>query len=317
MSKVPRVSVIIPARDEETYVRAAIESVLATGHSDLEILAIDDGSTDGTPRVLEKLSREHPGVVRVLFHTGRRNRGVSESRNLGIARATGELITFLDADDLMARWRFDRGVPRLRDEKSLDGVIDATDILLDNEEGAHRFKGRPSRFAFAEAVASDDVLRATLFDPRSHVLTPGILVRREIFQRSGVYDPDLRRSEDYHLWLRLASIGRFEVGETNRPVAYYRRHEANTWEPSLSDSLIDLPILGDVVGWAGGNPYVSRENRELLEEAYRKKLHHCIALLGKDDETRRIPRLLLGAMRVLPSLAVDRGTWGKVIRSFR
>nr|WP_223225772.1 glycosyltransferase [Lactobacillus gasseri] len=95
MENSKKVSVIIPVYNDEKYLRQCVDSVLAQTYSDLEIILVDDGSTDHTPEICEKY-REKYDQIRVLH---KKNGGVGSSRNAGLAIATGEYVLFVDHDD--------------------------------------------------------------------------------------------------------------------------------------------------------------------------------------------------------------------------
>ncbi len=96
----PLVSVIIPMFNAEKYIATTIESVLNQTYRDYEILIVDDGSTDNSMNILSELGARHNDRIKILRHDGGINRGVAASRNLAISKAKGELLAFLDADDL-------------------------------------------------------------------------------------------------------------------------------------------------------------------------------------------------------------------------
>jgi glycosyltransferase involved in cell wall biosynthesis len=96
----PMVSVVIIFLDEEQFIREAIESVLAQGYEHWELLLVDDGSRDGSANIARGYQAAVAGRVRVLTHKDRQNRGMSASRNLGLMHATGDYVSFLDADDV-------------------------------------------------------------------------------------------------------------------------------------------------------------------------------------------------------------------------
>ncbi len=98
----PRVSVITIFYDAERFISEAIDSVLAQDFADFELLLVDDGSRDGGTALAREYEQRHPGKVRYLEHPGHTNRGMSATRNLGIAHAAGEYVAFTDADDV---WR--------------------------------------------------------------------------------------------------------------------------------------------------------------------------------------------------------------------
>lgn len=96
----PRVSVIIIVFNGETYLAEAIDSVLGQSFVDFELLIVDDGSTDASREISTRYVEAYPGRVRLLRHPDGANRGMSATRNLGLAHARGELVAFLDADDV-------------------------------------------------------------------------------------------------------------------------------------------------------------------------------------------------------------------------
>ncbi|MCL1895432.1 MAG: glycosyltransferase family 2 protein [Clostridiales bacterium] len=96
MDSYPSVSVIIPVFNGEKHLRRCIDSVFACGFEGLEVLLLDDGSSDGSAGILEDYEKEHPGIVRVFTH---KNMGVALTRNKGIGLARGKYILFLDQDD--------------------------------------------------------------------------------------------------------------------------------------------------------------------------------------------------------------------------
>src|ERR1700691_6786421 len=100
MSARPFVSIITPFYNTERFLQEAIESVLAQTYSNWELLLVDDGSTDGSTAIAHRYADRAPAKIRYLAHPGRENRGLSASRNLGIAGAGGEFLALLDADDV-------------------------------------------------------------------------------------------------------------------------------------------------------------------------------------------------------------------------
>lgn len=118
----PRVSVITIFWNAGSYLEEAIESVLAQLYRDFELILVDDGSTDGSRRIAERYAGRYPRRVRLIDHLGCMNRGMSVSRNLGLSRAQGEFVCFIDADD---RWR----PTKLREQVELLDRIPEADAL--------------------------------------------------------------------------------------------------------------------------------------------------------------------------------------------
>jgi glycosyltransferase involved in cell wall biosynthesis len=96
----PLVSVIIPFYNEETFLAEAVESVLQQTYTHWELLLVDDGSTNRAVQIAKEFSQRHPGKIFYIEHEGRANKGAAASRNAGLRQAKGELIAFLDADDI-------------------------------------------------------------------------------------------------------------------------------------------------------------------------------------------------------------------------
>ncbi len=122
----PSVSVVIIVKDGERFLSDAIESVFAQTRAATELVIVDDGSTDATPGIIDRAIADadtRATTVRVLRHPGRRNRGMSRSRNLGLANARGEFTTFLDHDDAMLPDKLDRMVTAMRRHPEAVAVI--------------------------------------------------------------------------------------------------------------------------------------------------------------------------------------------------
>ena len=310
-----RVSVIVPVYNRERYVRECVESILATGYPNLEVLIVDDGSTDATPAILASIAEANPDVVRVIRHPDGANLGQKPSVNLAISLSSGTLVCFLDSDDLMRPYRFERAVPLLDRDPDLDGVIEVTELFFETPAQLERWGDRAARYGpKVKAIPADDFVRACLLERTCSMHTSNILVRRGLFERSGVYRPTRERSEDFHLWLRMAASGRFAVGETARAVTLYRRHDDNIWNPGRRDSVRDVHVLADVLSWARESPHVSEVNVAVLREAYRRKARWCLAALRLEGDRRGLARLARELLREDPSWALDRGFVGNLGR---
>ena len=121
---VTRISAIVPVHERSDLLADAVESLVATGYSDLEVLVVMDGFTRWTWERARELERRFPGVVRLLRHPDGRNRGPGASRNLGIRAATGAYVCFLDSDDVVLPHRFRTAPSMLDADPSIDGVCE-------------------------------------------------------------------------------------------------------------------------------------------------------------------------------------------------
>jgi glycosyltransferase involved in cell wall biosynthesis len=113
MADGPRVSAIVIFLDEERFLEEAIDSIRSQTFRDWELLLVDDGSSDGSPEIARRHADSDPARIRYLHHPGQTNRGMSASRNLGLAASVGEFVAFLDADDVWLPSRLERGISLL------------------------------------------------------------------------------------------------------------------------------------------------------------------------------------------------------------
>jgi glycosyltransferase involved in cell wall biosynthesis len=204
------VSVVIPTFNHQTFISAAVESALAQTLRPLEVIVVDDGSTDATVEILAPyLSR-----IRLVRQP---NQGVSAARNVGAGRATGEVLAFLDADDLWLPGKLERQVQRLRSDPGL-GLVHCGMEEVDGQGNPLR-----ERLDGMEGWVAPELL---LFR-QSVILGAGssALIRRDVFQQVGGFDSRLSTSADWDLCYRIAS--RWEVGFVREVLFRYRLHGAN------------------------------------------------------------------------------------------
>ncbi|RJF76578.1 glycosyltransferase [Rhodopseudomonas palustris] len=202
----PEVSVILPVRDGERWLREAIGSVLAQTLTDLELLVIDDGSSDTTPAILAELRASDPRLV-VL----RQQRdGLVAALNRGLDKAGAPLIARLDADDVALPERLARQCAYMRAHPDVVLLGGWAEII--DEHGAPR--GRQMRPNPANA-------RETLAK-KSPFIHPTVMFRAEVARRVGGYRATFEAGEDYDFWLRLADIG--EIAILPELLIRYREH---------------------------------------------------------------------------------------------
>ncbi|HEX5473886.1 MAG TPA: glycosyltransferase family A protein [Vicinamibacterales bacterium] len=204
----PAVSVIVPAYEVEAYLGEAVESALAQTFDDLEVLVVDDGSTDRTPAIASELAAVDPRV-RLLRKP---NGGLSSARNLALAHARGEFVALLDGDDAWEPGFLQAQVGILRARPEVDVVTgNACDV------GGSR-DGLPSR-PWPDPRPSPDL--GTIIEDEESVFIMSVF-RRRIVSRIGPFDESLRSNEDYDFWLRAACAG-CRFARNDRPLGRYRR----------------------------------------------------------------------------------------------
>jgi glycosyltransferase involved in cell wall biosynthesis len=262
-----RISVVIPSFNAASYLRRAVASLQETSYPNLEILVVDDGSSDGSYGLAQQLARECPGKINVLYHPGFTNRGASASRNLGIRQSTGGLICFLDADDYVFPHRFATVVPRLLSDATIDGVYGTTRMVFEEEQARANWGSGAELFGLAEDVEPDRLLEPLV---RSRVwATSAIIVRRSLLDRTGLFDERFVTAEDCHLWLRMACVGKIVAGDLSRPISAYFRRQGSLYHPGWERRLTMISALADVHRWARRHA-VTKERRQTLSQGVRK-----------------------------------------------
>jgi GT2 family glycosyltransferase len=185
---VPLVSVLLAAHDDAAFLGEAVDSVLRQTLRDLELIVVDDASTDETPALLEAISDERLRVVR-----NEKQSGLAASLNRALGLAGGQFVARLDADDVALPERLERQVERLRADPRC-AVVGTAIVDLDQD-------GR-SGVNHALPVGATQLRWHALFS--SPFFHPTVLVDREVLDAHGLrYDPGYLESEDYDLWTRL------------------------------------------------------------------------------------------------------------------
>jgi len=205
------VAVVVPAFNAADYLGEALDSIAAQTRPPVEVVVIDDGSTDGTPTIAEDRG------VRCITQE---NAGPAAARNRGIKETVAPLIAFLDADDRFVPEKLDRQVAELHSTDAVACFTDAWNLV----DGVRRDRKVRADMA-GGAVHLADLL------PGNPVICSSVVVRRDALAEVGDFDADpvLVSTEDYDLWLRLLELG--EMRYIADPLADYRVHCA-----SLSDN---------------------------------------------------------------------------------
>lgn len=203
------VSVIIPAYNRVAYVDQTVRSVLEQTYPHVELIVVDDGSSDGTYERLQ----QYGDAIRLLTHEGHSNRGQSAALNLGLAAARGEYIAILDSDDYWAPEKLARQVAYLEAHAEIGLVycngyhVDADgNILYPFHADSHSEPNDPNRV----------LLDCYMLLPQSS------LVRSDVFRQAGGFDENLRAAQDHDMLIRIAELTAFAY----QPQFgfFYRRH---------------------------------------------------------------------------------------------
>lgn len=280
----PKVSVVIPTYNYGRYVGEAVESVLKQSFQDLEVIVVDDGSTDDTRERLERFR----GRIRYIYQ---QNKGLSVARNTGIRAAHGAYVAFLDSDDLWLPEKLALQVPIL-DTRQQVGMV-YTDVQFFNDQtkaiiGTHGPKDpHPSG-----RILSQLVLWNVIPSP-----TP--LVRRSIFDRAGLFDENLTASEDWDLWIRIAKV--CEVYCVDLPLAKYRLHISNMHRNLQRMKESQLAVLDKIFA----DPRLPKDVIRLRQRAYSKVYENYSALCFLREEYDLARRDFIRAVKLNPRILLN------------
>lgn len=196
MSRESLVSCIVTFLNTEKFLGEAIESVLAQTHENLELLLVDDGSTDGSTKIARRFAGRFPEKVRYLEHEGHENRGAAASRNLGMEEARGEYIALLDSDDVWLGHKLEEQVALLDAHPEAGMVYGQSQYWhswTTNPEDAHRDHvpklGVPTDTLFEPAMLSKIVYP---LGPATAPCPSDLLLRRSAVERVGGFEEAFR-----------------------------------------------------------------------------------------------------------------------------
>lgn len=206
MNRDPLVSVVIIFLDEAAFLAEAIESVLAQTHSDWQLLLVDDGSSDGSTGIARDYAARHAERIRYMDHEAHANRGMSASRNLGLAHARGKYVAFLDADDVWLPTKLEEQLLIAERFPEVALVYGRTLIWHSWAEGV----GTDADFFYDLGVAPDRALQPPLLalllignKAQSPTTCNALMRRNAVLQVGGFEDSFTGMFEDQVLFLKL------------------------------------------------------------------------------------------------------------------
>ncbi len=209
----PLISVNMPAYNAGPFVAEAVESVLSQTLDDLQLVVVDDGSTDQTPSIVRRIA-ERDGRVRLI---SRPNTGVVGARNDALRISEGEFVAVLDADDVARPDRLERQVAYLRDHPECVAVGSRALIIdADGDPLDYWFPKRDHEEIDAVNLANDQ---------GAALCHSSVTMRRSVVASLGGYREPYATTEDLDLWLRLAEVG--QLATLDEPLVSYRHHLTN------------------------------------------------------------------------------------------
>jgi len=211
----PLLSVVMPTLNDSPYIERAIRSVQQQTYDNVELIIIDDGSTDGSFERITEVADERTKLIQRTDESG-----VTSARNEGIARANGKYIAVHDGDDWSSRDRFINQVRYLESNPSV--ALVGTGAYLVDQTGDIL-----SRRRVLESPSLSELIEHNEFVHGS------VMIRRKALEELGGYDEWFAVAEDYDLWLRLAD--KYEVRNIDEPLYYFRQHDDSLYGSNLEE----------------------------------------------------------------------------------
>jgi glycosyltransferase involved in cell wall biosynthesis len=272
------VSVIIPAYNSAPYIRETLESVLSQTHPPLEVIVVDDGSSDDTAAIVQSYN----GRVRLLQQE---HRGVSAARNLGIRQAQGDYVAFLDSDDLWLPEKLERQSACIL-EKQVAWVSCGADFF-DTNSGKIFYEYRKKLY-------EGDILEKEFV--YTFIRSPTPLVKRTVFEDVGYFNEEYeaRIGEDKDMWLRIAA--RYPLGVVDEVLALKREHPASTMNVISWEELLSIQLRGVDRAVARQPERLNPLKNRLLAKIY---LNHGATLIKRCEYDQARP-LISQALRLNP-----------------
>ena len=247
MAALPRVSVVIPCFNTERYIAATLRAVLAQAGAELEVIVVDDGSTDGSAALV---ARDFP-QVRLVRRT---NAGVAAARNTGIEAATSDWVAFCDADDIWLPGKLAAQFAAIQAAPGCRMSYTAWEVWVSAEaeplpELLQRLASQAQdtqRWAGATGWLYPELLLDCV------VWTSTVLMQRSLLAETGGFDTGLRIGEDYDLWLRASRLTRIE--RVAQPLALYRQHPASITRSAPRDNYRGRVVQRALSTWGLAGP---------------------------------------------------------------
>ncbi len=210
----PLVTVLIPSYNHERYVRESVLSIVEQSWENVELIVVDDGSSDGSVEILESLSKEYG-----FEFIAQKNKGLTATLNDVLARSRGIYFCMLSSDDIAFPDKLGKQVAFMESRPDV-GLCGGSAISID-ENGVRCKKQKKLKYA---ELDFDDVFTLRMDGPSA----PTMMARTEALRDVGGYDPNIRL-EDMDMWLKL-TYGGWRLICLEEDFAYYRVHESNTYK---------------------------------------------------------------------------------------
>lgn len=206
----PLISVVIPTFNHEEYIEEAIQSVLEQTYKNYEIIVVDDGSKDNTRNIIRKFENN-------IKYIHQKNQGPSFARNRGLKKASGGLIAFLDADDVWMKEKLDLQYDMIQQDMSI-GIVGCSAYDIDKNGNII------DQWSSKDFQSHIDFLEELSIRNEFYGGTSGALIKKECFEKVGLFNEYLHFGEDWDMWLRITKI--YNVRFAKEFLVKIRKHDS-------------------------------------------------------------------------------------------
>ncbi|WP_343707597.1 glycosyltransferase family 2 protein [Flavobacterium sp.] len=228
------VSIIMPAYNVENYIEASIKSVLNQTYSNWELIVVDDGSNDSTAQIIKK-NQIVDNRIKYIYQT---NSKQAKARNNGIKNAKGEILAFLDSDDLWLPNKLEKTL-NLFDQNNYDLIFTNSYYSSDSEINPLMPKFQTMNVLDTE-YRGKTAIKAFIDGNKIPILT--VLVKKDIVKKVGLFDEECVPAEDYDLWLKLLKEG-YVFKSVSHPLSIYRVQESSS---TAADRFATISVLKSI-----------------------------------------------------------------------
>jgi len=205
MNSEPKVSIIIPTYNQSQYLEEAMESVLNQTYQNIEIIIVDDGSTDNTSEVVKSFDNK-------IIYIPQKNKGASSARNAGIKKAQGQYVAFLDSDDMWIKNKLEKQIKFIQNNPEIGLLGTGCYQMVDINKMIYK-----KIFPAKNEILQKDLIKYNPF------IQSSVIIKKDVFNHIDLYDEKFKESEDYDLWLRIAQ--KYKVANLEQALVTKRYYE--------------------------------------------------------------------------------------------
>ena len=269
------ISVIIPVYNCERFVAKAIQSALEQSEV-IEVVVVNDGSTDATVAIINQMQKTDERI-QLYHHPNGMNKGRSATRNLGIQKAKGDFIAFLDADDYFLPNRFNNDFKLFRESPSCDGVYNAIGVHF-YRETTLLMQEQLRLTTVKNSVKSEKLFDVLFKGNQGHFSIDGLTVKKAVFAEIGLFNEKLVVAEDTEMFWKMAIKCRLLTGIIDNPLAMRGIHDENVFDRADIYKIYNLKMYASLLIWCSNHKVAYHTKDDLLKRIWIVKFKEKNAL---------------------------------------